>query len=113
MAIAERQVGAVTVVEISGRITMGAGSQQLDAKIKELVAGGHAALLLDCQGIERIDTQGIQAIVRGFTTLQEKGGKLKLLKLPPRMQEVLRVTRLIEYIESFDDEAEAVKTFAD
>jgi anti-sigma B factor antagonist len=111
MAITERQAGGVTVVEISGRITMGTGSQELDNKIKELVDGGALSLLLDCSGIERIDTQGIQAIVRGFTALKEKNGKLKLLKLPPRMQEVLRVTRLIEYIESFDDEAEAVKSF--
>lgn len=111
MAITERQVGGVTVVEISGRITMGTGSQELDNKIKELVAGGTLFLLLDCSDIERIDTQGIQAIVRGFTTLKEKDGKLKLLRLPPRMQEVLRVTRLIEYIESFDDEAEAIKSF--
>jgi anti-sigma B factor antagonist len=111
MAITERQAGGVTVVEISGRITMGAGSQELDNKIKELVGGGTLCLLLDCSGIERIDTQGIQAIVRGFTALKEKNGKLKLLKLPPRMQEVLRVTRLIEYIDSFDDEAEAVKSF--
>lgn len=111
MAITERQVSGVTVVEISGRITMGAGSQELDNKIKELVDGGVLSLLLDCGGIERIDTQGIQAIVRGFTALKEKNGKLKLLKLPPRMQEVLRVTRLIEYIESFDDEAEAIKSF--
>ena len=111
MAITERQVDGVTMVEISGRITIGAGSQELDNKIKELVGGGAQSILLDCSGIERIDTQGIQAIVRGFTTLKEKDGKLKLLRLPPRMREVLRVTRLIEYIESFDDEAEAIKSF--
>jgi len=111
MAIEERQTGAVTVLKLSGRITMGAGSEGLDEKIKGLVENGRQALLLDCSGIVRIDTQGIQAIVRGFTGLKERGGQLKLLKLPPRMQEVLQVTRLIQYIESFDDEEEAIKSF--
>lgn len=111
MTIQERQVGAVTVLKLSGRITMGAGSEALDEKLKELVENGRQALLLECSDIVRIDTQGIQAIVRGFTALKERGGHLKLLKLPARMREVLRVTRLIEHIESFDDEEEAIKSF--
>ncbi len=113
MPIIERQVGSVTVLELSGRLTMGAGSQELTEKLQDLIADGHLALLLDCSQVDRIDSQGIQALVRGFTSVEKQGGKLKLLNPSPKMREVLEITHLLPIIEAFDDEEVARRSFAE
>ncbi|MFQ5817580.1 MAG: STAS domain-containing protein [Terriglobia bacterium] len=109
--VKERQVDSVSVLELSGRLTMGAGSEARDERLQSLIAGGHRALLLDCRQGSAIDTQGIKALVRSVTAVEKQGGKLKLLNVSPRMRKVLDLTRLLTVIESFDDEAAARASF--
>lgn len=112
MAVQERQAGSVTVLELSGWVTMGAGSQELEEKLRSLISSGHLALLVDCSQVHKIDSQGINALVQGFISVEKRGGKLKLLNLPHKMREVLRLTRVLQFIESFDDEEVALRSFA-
>ena len=112
MPIQERQAGSVTVLELSSQVTMGAGSQELEKKLQSLISAGHLAVLVDCRQVEKIDSQGINALVQGFLSLQKRGGKLKLLKLPGKMREVLRLTRVLQFIESFEDEEVALRSFS-
>ena len=111
MAIRERQAGSVTVLELSGRVTMGPVIQEIDEKLQSLIADGHLALLVDCGQVDKIDSQGNQALVRGFISVRKRGGKLKLLNLPPRIREVLQITRLLPIIESFENEDLALRSF--
>lgn len=110
--IAERTVGAITVLEISGRLTVGTLSSELDEKLQGLVTAGQMALLLDCSQVTAIDTQGIHALIRAYASVQKRGGKLKLLKPSARVRNVLTVTRLLTVLEAFDDEETAVRSFA-
>ncbi len=112
MAIQERQPGSVTILELSGRLTMGAASQELEEKLQSLISDGHLALLVDCSQVQKIDSQGINALVQGFISVEKRGGKLKLLNLPHKMREVLRITRVLQFVESFDDEEVALRSFA-
>lgn len=110
--VKERQAGAVTILELNGRLTMGAGSEALYETMKQLTQAGRAALLLDCRQVEAIDSQGIQTILRGQRLAREGGGKLVLLKVSARMREALTVTRLLPVIEHSEDEQEALGRFA-
>ena len=107
----ERQAGPVTVVNVIGRLTMGAGSEALDEKLTSLVAAGRVSLLLDCSRVDAVDSQGLKSILRGIALAREKGGHLKLLKPSPRLREVLKVTRLTTVTENFDDEDAALRSF--
>ena len=109
--VKERQTGPVTVLELSGRLTMGGGSQTLEESLQKQIAGGRRSLLLDCSQVSNIDSQGIKALVRGLTSLQRQGGKLKLLKVTPRVREVLNLMRLLTVIEAFEDEPTALRSF--
>jgi anti-sigma B factor antagonist len=91
---------------------MGTGSQELEDKLQSLIRNGHRALLVDCGQVSKIDSQGIQALMHGFISLQKRGGHLKLLNLPRRMREVLRLTRLLQFLEAFEDEEVALRSFA-
>lgn len=107
----ERRNGPVVVLELEGRLTFGEATDKVDAALRRLIEAGERALLLDCSQVASIDSQGIKSLVSGYTSLEKRGGRLKLLRLSPRVREVLELTRLIPLMEAFDDEAAAVKSF--
>jgi anti-sigma B factor antagonist len=107
-----RQVGDVTVLDLAGRITLGEGSSTLRDSLKELVAKGEKKLLLNLGDVTYIDSSGIGELVSGFTTVTNGGGSLKLLGLNKRVKDLLQVTKLYTVFEAFEDEAEAVRSFA-
>jgi len=109
--VQERRSGPVVIVELTGRLTMGEATDKLDAALQKLIEGGERALLLDCAGVPVVDSQGIKSIVWGLTSVQKRGGKLKLLRITPRVRDVLDMTRLLTVIETFDDEPGAVASF--
>lgn len=112
LELKERQVGRVTLLELVGRLTMGEAGEALEAKVESLIAAGRLALLLDCSKVIAIDSQGIKAIIRAVTSVEQRGGKLKLLSLSPRVREVLKITRLLTVLETFDTEAAAIASFS-
>jgi len=110
--VKECRAGPVTILELNGRLHVGAAAEELDERLQKLITVGRTALLLDCGQVSAIDSQGIKALVRGVISAQKRGGKLKLLKLTPRVREVLNITRLLTVIESFDDEETALRSFS-
>jgi anti-sigma B factor antagonist len=107
----QRQVGDVTVLDATGRITLGEGSSTFRDTIKELVAKGHKKILLNLGNVSYIDSSGIGELVSGFTTMANSGGSLKLLNLTKRIQDLLQITKLYTVFEVFDDEAGALASF--
>ncbi len=107
-----RQVGDVTVVDAVGRITLGEGASTFRDKIRELASAGHKRLLLNLGEVSYIDSSGIGEMVSGFTTITNQGGVVKLLSLTKRVKDLLQITKLYTVFEVFEDEAEAVRSFA-
>jgi anti-sigma B factor antagonist len=107
-----RQVGDVTVMDLAGRITLGEGSSTMRDALKELVAKGEKKVLLNLSEVSYIDSSGIGELVSGFTTVTNHGGQLRLLGLNKRVKDLLQVTKLYTVFEVFEDEAEAVRSFA-
>ena len=110
-SVTARETGKIAVLELSGRLVMGEACTALDSQMKSLIDGGQFSLLLECSRVEAIDSQGIEVLVRYLNILQKCGGKLGLVKLSPRMREVLEIARLLPYFHSFDDEAAALQSF--
>ncbi|GAB4404825.1 MAG: STAS domain-containing protein [Bryobacter sp.] len=106
-----RQVGDVTVIDAAGRITLGEGSSTFRDSIKDLVAKENKKILLNLSEVNYIDSSGIGELVSGFTTVSNSGGKLKLLGLTKRVQDLLQITKLYTVFEVFDDEATALSSF--
>lgn len=110
-SVKARQVGKVTIVAPGERLMVGRTAEVVDKKLQDAIAGGSRALLLDCSQVGFIDSQGIKVLVRAFTSLQRNGGKLKLLKLSSQVHKVLEITHLLTVMESFEDEAAALRSF--
>ncbi len=107
-----RQVGDVTVIDISGRITLGEGSSALRDILRDLTAKGNTKILLNLSDVSYIDSSGIGELVSGFTSVSNAGGTLKLLGLTKRVKDLLQITKLYTVFDVHEEEAHAIKSFA-
>jgi len=112
MKIETRTVNGVTILDISGKITLAEGSVDVKKSVRDLLDSGRNQILLNLGDVKYIDSSGIGELVSSFTTVTNKGGKLKLLNLTLKIRELLAITKLLTVFECFDDEAEAVKSFS-
>jgi anti-sigma B factor antagonist len=106
-----RQVGDVSVIDVTGRITLGEGSSALRDSLRELVGKNQKKILLNLGDVSYIDSSGIGELVSGFTTVTNAGGQLKLLNLSKRVKDLLQITKLYTVFDVHDDEAHAVRSF--
>jgi anti-sigma B factor antagonist len=111
MKISVRQVDGVTIVDCSGRITLGEGSVTLRDTVREILAKGQKKILLNLADVNYIDSSGIGELVSAFTTTKNQNGELKLLKLTKKVNDLLQITKLYTVFDVKDDETAAVKSF--
>ncbi|HEV3152031.1 MAG TPA: STAS domain-containing protein [Acidobacteriaceae bacterium] len=109
--ISTRQVDGVTVLDMSGRITLGEGSVQLRDAVRDLLSKGQKHILLNLGDVTYIDSSGIGELVSAFTTVKNQGGELKLLNLTRKVHDLLQITKLYTVFDVKDDEASAVASF--
>jgi anti-sigma B factor antagonist len=112
MQIEERIVDDVTILDLKGKMTLGEGDELLKDKINSLVSQGHKKIVLNLEAVPYIDSAGLGEIVRTYTSISRQGGKLKLLNVSKRIYDLLVITKLVTIFDSYEDEAEAVKSFA-
>lgn len=112
MKASTRQVSGITIVDLSGRITLGEGSVVLRDTIKDLLGKGSKKILLNLGDVSYIDSSGIGELVSAFTSVQRQGGDLKLLNLTKKVHDLLQITKLYTVFDVKDDEAAAVGAFA-
>jgi anti-sigma B factor antagonist len=106
-----RQVGDVTVIDLSGRITLGEGASALRDVLRDLTAKGNKKILLNLGDVTYIDSSGIGELVSGFTTVTNAGGTVKLLSLTKRVKDLLQITKLYTVFDVHDEEAHAIRSF--
>ena len=110
MVLKARRLDDVVILDLSGRITMGEGTLILRNNIQKLLADGDRKFLLNLTDVDYIDSSGLGELVTSFTTVRNQSGELKLLNLTRRVQDLLQITKLLTVFETFNSEAEALKT---
>ena len=111
MQTATRQVGEVTVLDISGRITLGEGNVILREIVRDLADKGRKEIVLNLGEVQYIDSSGIGELVKAHATLRNQGGQLKLTNLNKRVHDLLQMTRLSAVFDIQKDEASAIESF--
>jgi anti-sigma B factor antagonist len=106
-----RQVEGVSIVDLSGRITLGEASVAVRDVINDLMGKGNKKILLNLLGVSYIDSSGIGVLVSSFSTVRTQGGELKLVNLSKRISDLLRITKVYSLFDIKDDEAAAVASF--
>jgi anti-sigma B factor antagonist len=111
MKVATRQVDGITILDLSGRITLGEGSVTLRDAVHDVLAKGQKKILLNLGEINYIDSSGIGELVSGFTSVRNAGGELKLLNLTKKVHDLLQITKLYTVFDIWDNEASAIGAF--
>ena len=111
MTRSTRQLGDVTIVDISGRIVLGEESAALRELVCDLLSKGHRKILLNLGDVNYIDSSGLGHLVSAFTSVRKQEGELKLLNLTNKVHDLMQITRLCTVFDIMDDEAVAVKSF--
>ena len=111
MEINIRTAREITILDLKGNLTLGAGEQKLREAIDGLIARGQKNLLLNLANVAVLDSSGIGAIIKSFTTAKKEGGKLKLVNLSRLARQLLSITGLLSVLEVFDDESSALASF--
>jgi anti-sigma B factor antagonist len=112
MTTSIRQVGAVIIVDISGRIVLGEESAALRDLVCDLLSKGHKKILFNLGDVNYIDSSGLGHLVSAFTSVRKQDGELKLLSLTNKVHDLMQITRLYTVFDIMDDEAVALKSFA-
>ena len=103
--------GDVTIVDASGRLTLGEGTSAFRKRMRGLVEGGSRRIVLNMADLTYMDSSGIGELVAAYTTVTTAGGELKLLNLAKRVHELLNITKLYTIFETFEDEGSAIGSF--
>jgi anti-sigma B factor antagonist len=109
--ISTRQADGVTILEPRGKLTIGVGDVALREAVQQALDGGARNLLVDMSQVTTMDSSSVGELVSAYTTVTNRGGRLKLLNLPPKVNDILQITQLITVFETYDDEGEAVRSF--
>src|SRR6201992_1176295 len=105
MKVSTRQVDGVTILDLSGKITLGEGSVTLRDAVRDVLAKGQNKILLNLADVRYIDSSGIGDLVSAFTAVKNSGGELKLLQLTKKVKDLLQITKLYTVFDVKDDEA--------
>ena len=111
MKASTRQVDGVTVVDLSGRVTEGEDIRVLRDTIEDLLRKGQKKILLNLGDVSYIDSSGLGALLKAFTSVRNQGGELKLLHPAKSIQNMLQNTKLNAIFDVRDDEPAAIAAF--
>jgi anti-sigma B factor antagonist len=111
MKIETSVVGDITILDCSGKITLGEGTQAVRNAVRDLLKNGSKKIILNLGDVNYIDSSGIGELVSSFTTVTNQGGKLKLLNLTKKIQELLAITKLLTVFQVYDNEKAALASF--
>jgi len=111
MRIDNRSVGDVSVLDCSGKITLGEGTMAIRNTVREVLKNGGKKIVLNLADVNYIDSSGIGELVSSYTTVTNQGGHLKLLNLTKKIQELLAITKLLTVFQVYDNEKGAIESF--
>ena len=112
LKMTNHEVDGVTVVALDGRIVLGDESIALREGVKGLLKQGKKKIVLNTGGVTMIDSAGLGILVGLYSSAKTQGGSVRLCQLGTKFREVLQITKLLTVFDTYNSEAEAVKSFS-
>ena len=106
-----RKTGNVVIIDMSGSLTLGEPTLLLRETIRRFVADGNFKFLLNLANLTYIDSAGLGELITAYTTVRNRQGDVKLLKVTGKMQGLLQTTKLVTVFDTFNDEKQALGSF--
>ena len=115
--ITQTETNGVVILEVVGKITRDLKTKvdtvgEFRLKVREVLASGKNKIILDLNGLRYIDSSGIGELVSSFVACKNAGGRLKITRLTQKIHDLLAMTKLLQTLETFDSNEDAIKSFA-
>ena len=111
MWINERAIGDVTIVDVVGRLTMNEGRGLVKGEVDQLIARGAVQVVLNLEGLKYIDSACLGELIQSHAALCRRGGRLKFLRTPEHLHELLKLAGLEDVFDSYESEHDAARSF--
>jgi anti-sigma B factor antagonist len=108
-----RERDGVAIIDLGGRIVFGDGDEQVTGAVKELLAEGHKKILINLAKVAKVDSVGLGSLTACYASAEARSARVKLLRPLERLKNLLVITKLITIFDIFEDEEEAVTSFAE
>jgi anti-sigma B factor antagonist len=103
-----RMAGAATILDLDGQLRLGEAEESLRSAIQQLLDVGTTHVAVNLSGVTALDSSGIGALVRTFTTLKRVGGKCTFFAPSKQVMMPLKMVRLDTVFDLVEDEATAL-----
>lgn len=111
MTIEQRTAGAVTILDLNGKLVLGEGTGLLKDKVQSLVFQGNKQVLLNLAGVSYMDSAGLGELVATQSNVTRQGGQIKVANLTKRVTDLLTISKVLTVFDVYDSEAEALSAF--
>ncbi|QEN08714.1 STAS domain-containing protein [Oceanispirochaeta crateris] len=98
MVVSKEISGNAAIYHLNGEMDLYT-SQSVREQIKEALTDGFKRIILNCKGLEYIDSSGIGVLISLFTTLRKKGGTMCLCSLTKPVESVISFTKLNGFLD--------------
>lgn len=102
MEIQQQDQGALTVLSLRGNLSV-EGAEKLRTAVLQWLADNRRDVVLDFNGLEFIDSRGLETLLWLQDRCGELLGQLRLARCPNHIRKVLEVTRLWSRFETHPD----------
>jgi anti-sigma B factor antagonist len=111
MKVTVRHREGVSILDLKGKITIGVGDVAMREAVTGALDAGSTNILLNLKGVTTIDSSGVGELVSSYTTVTNRGAKLKVVNIPPKVSDILQITQLVTVFDVYEDEDEAIASF--
>jgi anti-sigma B factor antagonist len=112
MEILQRRERNIVILDIYGAISLGESKEKFARVMEDLFAEGGLNVLVNFSGINYVDSTGIGELVGFMNKFVENNRQLKILKPHDRIRRLLQITKLDTIFEIYEDEQQALDSFA-
>lgn len=105
-----RHVEGVSIIDVSGQLTSFTQGA-LRRTVASLLQEGRKNILLNLSGLDYVDSSGIGDLVANYLSVVKAGGEMKVVGLTPKIEEILKITKLYQVFPEFQDEQSALRSF--
>jgi anti-sigma B factor antagonist len=106
------EVEGVSILHLQGSLTLGDGTRKLRQLVHDTLDAGKKKIVLNMAEVHYIDSSGLGELIAALTTIKQRGAQMKLMKLTPRVKDLVQLTKVHSLFEVFPDEESAVRSFA-
>lgn len=107
-SVKTRKIGDVSVIDMSGRLSMGEAVLSLRNTMRPLLEGGNLKFILNLGDVGYIDSAGLGELIATYTSVRNRNGDVKLLNLDKKAKDLLQMTKLLTVFDTYHDEAKAL-----